>query len=134
MDPTRTIDAGGPVGPAPPMALKVVVVPGPDDGKEAPLISTVEGGADPACQLSLQDPAASRKHVSVSLAGGSIVVRDLGSRNGTFLGGTRLKEAEVSVGAVLTVGKSSIVIQPRWHVREVAPSAKREFGELSGES
>ena len=114
--------------------MKVVVVAGPDEGREVPLDRTVEIGADPTCQLVLQDASVSRKHASVSIASGKLVVRDLGSRNGTLFGGARIKEAQVPLGAVLTIGKTTIAIQPRWYIREVSPSKARSFGELVGES
>src|SRR5262249_16686047 len=96
--------------------------------------TSVDVGTDPECQLVLTDQAISRRHLSISTVSGRIAVRDLGSRNGTFLGGARLKEAEVPLGAVLTLGRSSIAVQPRWYTREVAPSQARSFGELIGES
>jgi transcriptional regulator with GAF, ATPase, and Fis domain len=114
--------------------LKVIVLSGPDEGLEAPIEGTVTIGADEGCQLVLTDRAVSRKHLTLGVDGSTVIVRDLGSRNGTFLGGARIKEAEISVGAVLTVGQSSLAVQPRWHVREVAPSAKKRFGEVVGES
>ncbi len=114
--------------------LKVVVVAGPDEGREVPLDSVLEIGSGAASGLVLTDPAVSRRHVSISQLAGRVVVRDLGSRNGTMLGGVRLVEAEVPVGAVVTLGRTSLAIHPRWYVREVMPSTKRSFGELIGES
>jgi transcriptional regulator with GAF, ATPase, and Fis domain len=116
------------------MALKVVVVAGPDEGLEVPLDGKLEVGAEPPCDVVLRDPAVSRRHAAIALDGARIVVTDLGSRNGTFLGSARLKEAEVPLGAVLTLGKSALAIHPRWHTREVVPSRERSFGEVIGES
>src|SRR5262249_45347572 len=93
-----------------------------------------EVGADPSCGLVLTDPAVSRRHFSVEQSAGRIVVRDLGSRNGTFLGEARIRDAEIPLGAVLTVGDSAIAIQSRWYTRDIAPSSARSFGELIGES
>lgn len=131
----ETIDVRGADGPeARAVKLKVVVLAGPDEGLEAPIEGTVTVGADEGCNLVLSDRAVSRKHLTLGVDGSTVIVRDLGSRNGTFLGATRIKEAEVSVGTVLTVGQSSLAVQPRWHVREVAPSPKKHFGEVVGES
>jgi transcriptional regulator with GAF, ATPase, and Fis domain len=116
------------------VAAKLVVVSGPDEGRELPLGAAVKLGTDPSCQLVLTDSAVSHQHAVVSLAAGQIVVKDLGSRNGTYLGGTRVLEAAVPLGAVLTLGNSAVAIQPRFHVREVMPSSARQFGELFGES
>lgn len=116
------------------MAAKLAVVSGPDEGREAPLDLVAEIGTDPSCDLALTDTAVSKRHLRVTAQGGRIHVKDLGSRNGTFLGGTRLVEAEVPLGVVINVGRSQIAIQSRWHVREVPPSPSRTFGELYGES
>jgi DNA-binding NtrC family response regulator len=116
------------------IAPKLVVVAGTDEGLEVPLERSIEVGTDPTCGLVLHDPAVSRRHAAFKCGEGSIAIKDLGSRNGTFLGGTRLIEAEVPLGAVVQVGNSSLAVQSRWFVREVAPSTARRFGDLHGES
>jgi DNA-binding NtrC family response regulator len=130
----HTIDIAAPDAGAAPVALKVVVLSGPEEGKEAPLGSTCEIGTDEDCELVLTDPAVSRRHARITLERGAITIRDLKSRNGTFVGETRVREANVTLGSVLRVGRTSLAIQPRWLVREVTPSAARSFGELFGES
>jgi len=134
--PAQTLDRGGPGhwGPAPPVAAKLVVVAGADEGTERALDRPVVVGSDPASDLVLADPAVSRRHASFASVGGRFVVADLGSKNGTFLGEARLHRAEVPLGAVVSIGNSAIAIQARWHVREVAPSASPRFGELLGRS
>ena len=133
---SHTVDIGsGPAGEGgAPVALKLVVVAGPQMGTEIPLAGVAEIGADATCQLVLTDPAVSRKHVRITVDGGRIVLSDLGSRNGTFVGEARIREAEVGIGSVLRIGKSLIAIQPRWRLQEVAPSESRSFGDLFGES
>ena len=116
------------------VAVKLVVVSGPDEGRELPLGAAVKIGTDAACQLVLTDSAVSRQHAVISWVSGQIVVKDLGSRNGIFLGGARVLEAAVPLGAVLTLGNSALAIQPRFYMREVMPSSARQFGELFGES
>jgi DNA-binding NtrC family response regulator len=132
----HTIESRGPSSRRPPgiLPLKLVVVAGPDQGKEAPFEGLARIGADPSSTLVLHDRSVSRNHVTVEMSGPRIVVRDEGSRNGTFYGGARIKEGEVPVGAVLNLGDSAVAIQPRTFVREVAASEKRAFGELLGES
>jgi transcriptional regulator with GAF, ATPase, and Fis domain len=116
------------------VAAKLVVVAGPDEGLEVPLAGTVEIGTDPSCGVVLHDPSVSRRHVAVRLEEGRIEVKDLGSRNGTFLGEARLVSADVPLGAVLRIGKSQVGIHARWRLREVSPSTARHFGGLIGES
>jgi DNA-binding NtrC family response regulator len=137
--PTQTVDAlasraGGRGAGSAPISAKLVVVAGVDEGTEVPLDDVVEIGTQSSCGLVLSDPSVSRRHVSVRRLGGRLVVKDLGSRNGTFLGDARIAEAEVPLGAVLRLGKTSIALQSRWYVREVPPSTARSFGELFGES
>jgi DNA-binding NtrC family response regulator len=114
--------------------LKVVVVSGPDAGLEFPLDDELEVGSDPEAGLPLHDRSVSRKHLSLRPGLGAVTVKDLGSKNGTFLQGARITTAELPVGAVVQLGETHLSIQPRWAVRMVAPSDQRAFGELVGES
>ena len=131
---TGTIEIGDLGGAGAPVALKLVVVAGPDEGLEAPLAGACDIGSEVGCQLVLKDPAVSRRHARVSVDHGRILVKDLKSRNGTFLGEARIREAEAPLGAVLRLGNSHVAVQPRWLLREVSPSRARSFGDLLGES
>src|SRR5262245_7690723 len=55
----------------------------------------------------IDDGRASRRHTEVAFAGGRFKVRDLDSRNGTFVDGARV-EGEVSkeAGALVRIGRS----------------------------
>jgi DNA-binding NtrC family response regulator len=60
------------------------------------------------------DPEVSARHVEVSLSGPNLRVRDLGSRNGTFVNGARLAPGEVGAlreGSVLRVGRTLFVVR-----------------------
>jgi len=61
------------------------------------------------------DPTISRRHAELHLQPGGVLVRDLGSSNGTFLNGARVTEASATDGDVVTFGKVA------FHVREVTP-------------
>jgi DNA-binding NtrC family response regulator len=132
----HTMDASQRPGrePAKPVPLKVTVVSGPDEGREAAFDTAIEIGADPTCGLVLSDRSVSRRHVRVESVDGRLRVKDLGSRNGTHLGATRIHEAEIPLGTVLRLGDSSVAVHPRWYLREMTPSTAREFGDLYGES
>ncbi len=127
-----TLDHGHSQRPTVHGALKVVVLSGPDAGLEVPLVDEVSVGGDAANVLVLRDRSVSRRHLILVGNGMRVVVRDLGSRNGTFIAGTRVQEAEVAVGTVLMLGDTALGIQPRLHTRELAPSTSNQFGELSG--
>jgi transcriptional regulator with GAF, ATPase, and Fis domain len=133
-EPLRTLDVGATRAGGERVPLKLVVVAGPDEGREMPLDRAITIGSDPECELCLTDRAVSRKHCEVALDRGRAVLRDLGSRNGTSVAGTKVKEAELAIGSVVTLGQSALVVQPRWYVREVPPSQRGRFGEVLGES
>lgn len=44
-------------------------------------------GRDPSCGLPTQEPSVSRRHAEVSFVGDAVVIRDLGSSNGTWVDG-----------------------------------------------
>jgi DNA-binding NtrC family response regulator len=114
---------------------KLVVLSGEHEGLERPLSGTVTVGADPSCQLVLPERGVSRQHAEFEVKpGGRIWVRDLESRNGTYVQGTRVMAAELPLGAVVQIGEIELGVFPRWHVREVEPSRAHSFGELHGKS
>ena len=93
-------------------SVPVLRYQGPD-GK----ITFVELGSNPAsigrgsdCDLTLQDTQSSRKHCEIRrLAGGSHVVVDLQSKNGTQVNGSLVSTWTLKDGDLITIGNSSIV-------------------------
>ncbi len=68
-------------------------------------------GRDPANLLAISDPALSRKHCLLSPHGDAYVVRDLESRNGTYVNGVAVKEGPVKHGDQLSIGDSVFVLR-----------------------
>jgi pSer/pThr/pTyr-binding forkhead associated (FHA) protein len=69
-------------------------------------------GRNPECALVLDDDFASGRHARIFERDGQWFVEDLGSTNGTFLGGQRLTEpAPVAVGSVLRVGRTVVELR-----------------------
>ncbi len=130
---SRTVDIGGSRGPAA-VPVKLVVVAGADVGLEIPIHAAVEIGAEAGCDVTLSDPAVSRRHARIRLEAGRLMLEDLGSRNGTFVGDARIEKAELAVGAVLRIGKTLLAVQPRFRLQELPASASTSFGDLFGES
>jgi DNA-binding NtrC family response regulator len=56
------------------------------------------------CDIVISEPTVSRAHAELTLTPQGIVVRDLGSRNGTFYLGQRVEKATLSPGATITLG------------------------------
>jgi DNA-binding winged helix-turn-helix (wHTH) protein len=62
-------------------------------------------GRDPSAGVCIDHPSVSRRHASLSISAGGAVLRDLGSRNGTFVNGRRVDgAAKVEDGAVIGLG------------------------------
>ena len=51
-------------------------------------------GRDETCEVVLPDDRISRQHARISFEGDGYVLRDLGSRNGTYLNGRRISQPE----------------------------------------
>lgn len=67
------------------------------------LPSTVGRGRD--CSIMLRHPLVSRQHCEIFEAGGALLVRDLGSLNGTFVNNQRIEgDAPLQPGQLLTIG------------------------------
>jgi len=66
-------------------------------------------GSSRAADVVMHDPTVSGKHCEVVVADGGVAVRDLGSTNGTYVGGARVNEAWGTEGTTITIGQSTIV-------------------------
>jgi serine phosphatase RsbU (regulator of sigma subunit) len=52
-------------------------------------------GRSSACEIVLPDPAVSKQHAEIEMSGSAIVVRDLGSRNGTYVNDEQVAGSQV---------------------------------------
>src|SRR5580658_4561442 len=101
---------GGTV-PLAPTSFEIVVTEGADAGKSA----TLDGasgkllvGTGPVCELRLTDPTVSRRHASIELTELGLLVSDLGSTNGSFVGDARIVTAYLPPGMRLKIGSTSV--------------------------
>ncbi len=70
-------------------------------------------GRDEKDDVRLADPWISHSHCELFQQGGMLVVRDLDSKNGVFMHGVRIREAEVMPGDCLTLGRTEITFRYR---------------------
>jgi transcriptional regulator with AAA-type ATPase domain len=70
-------------------------------------------GRDPDNDLVLADPAVSAHHCRLERHRHGVLVRDLGSLNGTFVHGARVELACVGSGARLRVGQTDVTLSER---------------------
>lgn len=102
-------------------AASLEIIEGPDAGRsfELGLGSNVLGREDD-CQVVLNDPQVSRRHLRINVAD-TVEVIDLGSANGSFVGGGSITRAMLAPGNVVTVGATGFTVTQR--ATQAAPVA-----------
>jgi len=88
--------------------LRVEVVDGPDKGKHVVGGDVVSVGTARDNALAIADFTVSRYHLDVSVRPGGILVSDLGSTNGTYIGAVRIERAIVPPGTLVKLGGTTI--------------------------
>lgn len=92
-------------------AATLVVVAGPDAGREFPLHSgTNLVGRERGCEVRLADPLASRRHARVNVSE-VIEIVDLGSANGVLMGNAPVPRALLTPGDQATVGDTTFTVR-----------------------
>ena len=91
---------------------------------------SVTVGKDAANDVVLDDPFVSGRHLRLERRDGRWHVRDLGSTNGTFLGGARVVDAELPAGQLLRLGDCELALDGDVGPRRVAPPFE---GMISGD-
>ncbi len=71
-------------------------------------------GRDLTCQVTLEDGQASRRHAEIREENGAYVLTDLGTTNGTFIGGERIQSGVVlEDGDELAIGRTTLIFSRR---------------------
>ncbi len=88
----------------------VAVLQGRASGEIFPVTKArmILGRAD--CDIVLDDPECSREHAAIEVLGSRVVLRDLGSANGTFLGGKRVEQGELENHTEFRVGEHVLML------------------------
>ena len=86
------------------------------DGTRHPLTAeTTLVGRDVSCDITVSDPGISRRHVELrtETVGGrtQVSIRDLGSTNGTFVGGEQIRNARLADGESFTMGRTTLTVR-----------------------
>ena len=74
-------------------------------GYSLPETASVIVGRSPTSDFPIIDPTISRRHAQILRQDDKILVRDLGSSNGTYVNGVRVESAELKPGDLVTFGK-----------------------------
>jgi transcriptional regulator with GAF, ATPase, and Fis domain len=84
--------------------------------------------------LALSDKTVSRHHAEVVRTEKGLLLRDLGSRNGTFVGGVRVREADIEPGSIVLFGDVQVLVRVDLEGAVVPPSASASFEAAIGQS
>ena len=103
-------EAGEPPSPGTRYALVVYHRDGAEVAPLRPGYDLVVGRVPPA-DLVIPDGSLSRAHASFKLLGEGVMMRDLGSTNGSWVGGKSVKMAALEPGDMATLGAVTAVIQ-----------------------
>src|SRR3954447_14533534 len=94
------------------MKIQLIVVQGKPEGKAIPLNGPrFMIGRGEGCNLRPNSDQVSREHTEITVKDEAVTVRDLGSRNGTFLNGKRLGgPGALKNGDLLQVGPLTFAV------------------------
>lgn len=92
--------------------VQLIVVQGKPEGKTIPLtVPTFQIGRDPTCHLRPSSDQVSRKHAEISITSDAVILKDLGSRNGTQLNGRTLASpARLKSGDLIKIGHLTFAV------------------------
>jgi DNA-binding NtrC family response regulator len=91
-------------------------------------------GRDPSCTITIDDPEVSSIHCEVRADGQGVLVRDLQSRNGTYVNSVRIREGVLTTSCALQVGATRIAFEPVEKKERVDVGFEDRFGPLVGSS
>jgi DNA-binding NtrC family response regulator len=114
-------------------SLKVVA--GPDEGAQA--VSAGEEatiGTEPGNDLVLSDRTVSRHHLAIRAGARGFELTDLGSTNGTILGGYRVFSALLEPGALVGLGRTTVKFDASDDQVREDLSPRESFGRAIGAS
>jgi predicted component of type VI protein secretion system len=90
--------------------------------REVRIAGTVTIGRSPAATVQIDDKILSREHTQVYVSGGRVMVRDLESKNGTYLNGALIRQPEpLKHGDRIKVGPATFCVA--FDAEDAAPAA-----------
>jgi pSer/pThr/pTyr-binding forkhead associated (FHA) protein len=90
---------------------KLVVNPGTSLAREFELKPGVyRVGRAAGNEIRIADPSMSGSHAEILIQGGAIMIKDLGSTNGTFINGSPVKYGELRPGKLLRLGWVDMIV------------------------
>ncbi len=105
--------------------LQLIGIGGPVEGKKFLIKKAVTVlGRDPGVEIRIVDASVSRRHAKVLLEAEQTTLSDGGSRNGTFLNGTRITTTALRPGDTIRIGDGLLTVEEvAQKPRKPSPSA-----------
>ncbi len=91
--------------------LLILGAPPGQERRPLALAKTVFGRQGADADIALDDPAVSGAHFQIEAFGKEFFLRDLESRNGTFLNGVQVRYSQLLPGDQITAGKTSLIFR-----------------------
>lgn len=91
-------------------------------------------GASRGVDIVLADPTVSRRHAQIVRTPNSVMLRDLDSTNGTFVGSVRIREVYLTPGMRFRVGRTEMVYSQAEEVVDISPTKEASFEGMVGAS
>jgi len=89
-------------------------------------------GSRPGIDVTLADEAVSRVHFEIRAEGEAFRLRDLESRNGTFVDGYRVRDLDLRHGSTIRVGRTQLRFELTDRAQEVPLHSEDRFGDAVG--
>jgi DNA-binding NtrC family response regulator len=112
---------------------RLLIVKGPDRGEAIAIGDlAMTAGSGPGNDVLLSDPTISRRHLQIEPRIEGVILRDLGSTNGSFVQGARFQELTLGFGTEVTIGQTVLKYVPQEEPLELQPSDEESYGSLAG--
>lgn len=116
-------------------SIEYFVTAGPDAGQGGVLeLPVVRIGSAPDNDVILRDRSVSRHHAELRLMPDGMLLRDLGSTNGTFVGQLRVSEVYLAPETLCLLGHTRLTLRQRTETRQFTVPDDHQLGELVGAS
>jgi len=84
------------------------------------------------CDMCVPLMVVSRRHCAINMDEGALRIRDLDSRNGTFVNGERIEETELKAGDKIQIGPLNFIVQIDGVPEEISSDNSLISGAVAG--
>ncbi|MDK1024386.1 MAG: FHA domain-containing protein [Gammaproteobacteria bacterium] len=89
----------------------IVADSGPEKGQVIAIKEKTSIGRALECDISILEPGLSRQHAELEILDAELIIRDLGSSNGTYLNGKKISQAVCRGGDVLQFERIKFIVR-----------------------